>query len=46
LLQFAIPGQEAAREGLFGPLVNVPDDAPLLDRVLGLTGRDPNWSAS
>lgn len=30
--------------GLFGPPVAVPDDAPLLHRVLGLTGRDPNWS--
>jgi uncharacterized protein (TIGR03086 family) len=30
--------------GLFGPPVALPDDAPLLDRVLGLTGRDPRWS--
>ena len=22
----------------------VPDEAPLLDRVVGLTGRDPGWS--
>jgi hypothetical protein len=22
----------------------VPEDAPLLDRVIGLTGRDPAWS--
>lgn len=29
--------------GLFGPPVAVPDDAPLLDRVLGLTGRDSAW---
>jgi uncharacterized protein (TIGR03086 family) len=28
---------------LFGPPVPVPDDAPLLDRLLGLTGRDPAW---
>jgi uncharacterized protein (TIGR03086 family) len=32
------------RAGLFGPPVDVPDDAPELDRILGLTGRDPGWS--
>jgi hypothetical protein len=31
--------------GLFGPLVPVPDDAPLFDRLIGLTGRDPSWHA-
>jgi uncharacterized protein (TIGR03086 family) len=41
---FSEPGQEAARAGLFGPVVYVPDDAPMLDRVIGLTGRDPAWS--
>jgi len=42
--QFSGPGQEAARAGLFGPEVEVPDDAPLLDRVIGMTGREPAWS--
>jgi hypothetical protein len=27
--------------GVFPPAVAVPDDAPLQDRLLGLTGRDP-----
>lgn len=31
-------------EGLFGPVVPVPDDAPAFDRLLGRTGRDPRWS--
>ncbi|MGV9613777.1 TIGR03086 family metal-binding protein [Nocardia xishanensis] len=30
--------------GLFGPVVEVPADAPLLDRVIGLTGRTPSWT--
>jgi uncharacterized protein (TIGR03086 family) len=31
--------------GLFGAAVPVADDAPRLDRVVALTGRDPGWSA-
>lgn len=27
--------------GLFGPPVPVPEDAPLVDRLIGLSGRDP-----
>ena len=29
------------RIGVFPPAVPVPQDAPLLDRLLGITGRDP-----
>jgi uncharacterized protein (TIGR03086 family) len=42
--QTAGPGQEAERQGLFGPAIHLPGDAPLLDRVIGLSGRDPHWS--
>ncbi len=40
----SMPAEQQARQGLFGPVVPVPDGAPLLDRVLGLAGRDPRWS--
>ena len=31
--------------GLFGPPVPLPHDAPLVDRLVGLSGRDPAWRA-
>lgn len=30
--------------GIFGPEVPWPADAPLLDRIVALTGRDPHWA--
>jgi len=40
----AQPEQAASREGLFGPVVDVPEDAPAFDRALGFAGRDPAWT--
>ena len=34
---------EGPVEGLFGPAVAVADDAPALDRIIALSGRDPAW---
>lgn len=36
--------ERVAGEGPFGPPVPVPDDAPLLDRVVALSGRRPDWA--
>ena len=44
LASSARPGQRAMRDEIFEREVDVPDDAPLLDRVIGLSGRDPAWS--
>jgi uncharacterized protein (TIGR03086 family) len=38
-------GVEQGREmGMYGPQIAVPANAPTLDRILGLTGRDPAWT--
>ena len=45
-LGFVLPtvaGHPEGTPGLFGPPVTVPDDAPVLERLIGLTGRDPAW---
>ena len=39
----AVTADGPAPDGLFGPPVPVPEDAPAFDRLLGRTGRDPAW---
>jgi len=40
----AQPERAASRDGLFGPVIDVPEDAPTFDRALGFAGRDPAWT--
>lgn len=44
-LDFVLPtSSPEGTPGLFGPAVELPGDAPLVDRLIGLTGRDPSWT--
>jgi uncharacterized protein (TIGR03086 family) len=37
------PDNLDARQGIFGPPIPVVDDAPLVDKVVAYSGRDPGW---
>jgi uncharacterized protein (TIGR03086 family) len=45
-LEFGIDLEKNApdiRNGMYGPRIDVPADAPVFDRVLGQAGRNPRW---
>ncbi len=42
-VQSAVAQNPDGSPGLFGAPVKIPDHAPLLDQLIGLTGRDPAW---
>jgi len=44
LQMFASPEAPAGPEVAFGPARVLLEEAPLLDRVVGMAGRDPGWS--
>jgi uncharacterized protein (TIGR03086 family) len=46
LQMFASPDAPAGPEVAFGPAQILLDEAPLLDRVVGMAGRDPGWSTA
>lgn len=42
----AAQAEQTGRRGPFGVPVPVPDDAPQIDRLIGLAGRNPAWPAA
>jgi uncharacterized protein (TIGR03086 family) len=46
LTQFQVPGKVVEPGAVFGTVVETGDDASLLDRVIGFSGRDPAWTAT
>jgi uncharacterized protein (TIGR03086 family) len=42
--QRALPADNRGPDVPFGPVVPVPDDAPLIDRLVAWQGRDPGWT--
>jgi uncharacterized protein (TIGR03086 family) len=47
LLEGMRPIEQLLREsGQYGPAVPVPDDAPVVERLMGFVGRDPAWRST
>jgi uncharacterized protein (TIGR03086 family) len=44
ITRFTGPTPQIDRNGLFGAVIALPDDASLFDQVLGLAGREPDWT--
>jgi hypothetical protein len=44
LSQFASPDAPAGPDVPFGPSRKVPDEAPMLDRIVAVAGRDAAWN--
>ena len=45
LNQFASPDAAQGPDVPFGPSRPVPDDAPMLDRIVAMAGRDVAWAS-
>jgi uncharacterized protein (TIGR03086 family) len=43
LIEFLSQGPAEGTPGMFGPRLDLEDEAALLDQALGLAGRDPSW---
>jgi len=44
--KYRTPGAFGPGVEVYGPEVEIPEGAPLQDRLLGLVGRDPHWRSS
>jgi uncharacterized protein (TIGR03086 family) len=45
LLEYLAQFDPSGTPGMFGPAKPITDDAPALDRILAMSGRDPGWGS-